>query len=202
MVIGCAGTPGTGGQAAGGTGGGMEGPLLSREGLPYGPVRAHVCPKCGPGVAAVAFNGCIYNHRELRRELEAAGHEFFTDHSDTEVLLHGWREWAGGLWDRLEGMFVVAIWDASSGSLLSARDRMGEKPLYGTDRIGPPLTQAFASTASAIAKLPLGPEPRLEKRSVAALQSLMTKKWLRCGYPIFPDPRRGSAPFVREGSSG
>ncbi|MBX3380419.1 MAG: hypothetical protein KF805_10010, partial [Phycisphaeraceae bacterium] len=42
---------------------------------------------------AVVFNGCIYNHRELRRELQRAGHKFTTDHSDTEVLIHGWREW-------------------------------------------------------------------------------------------------------------
>src|SRR5512141_94020 len=47
----------------------------------------------GEGLVAVVFNGCIYNHRELRKELQAAGHRFETDHSDTEVLVHGWREW-------------------------------------------------------------------------------------------------------------
>ena len=45
------------------------------------------------GLIAVVFNGCIYNHRELRKELEGQGHTFVTDHSDTEVLIHGWREW-------------------------------------------------------------------------------------------------------------
>jgi asparagine synthase (glutamine-hydrolysing) len=107
-----------------------EGPLISREGLPYGPVRAHVCPKCGPGVAAVVFNGCIYNHRELRRELEAAGHEFFTDHSDTEVLLHGWHAWGSQIIDRIEGMYAAVIWDSRTPRLVALRDDWGEKPLY------------------------------------------------------------------------
>jgi len=79
---------------------------------------------------AVVFNGCIYNHRELRRELQAAGHEFVTDHSDTEVLIHGWRRWGNELFSKLDGMYGVAIWDAKDGSLLLARDAFGEKPLY------------------------------------------------------------------------
>ncbi len=107
--------------------------LISREGAPYEPLRAHACPKCGPGVVAVVFNGCIYNHRELRRELEAAGHEFFTDHSDTEVLLHGWREWGVDVHGRLEGMFAFTIWDAMDCHLALARDSFGEKPLHGCE---------------------------------------------------------------------
>ncbi len=79
---------------------------------------------------AVIFNGCIYNHRELRRELQNAGHTFVTDHSDTEALVHGWREWGHNVFQRLEGMFAIAIWDASLGVLCSARDFAGEKPLY------------------------------------------------------------------------
>src|SRR5215472_8032831 len=54
---------------------------------------------------AVVFNGEIYNHRELRRELLARGHRFRTDHSDTEVLLHGYEEWGEALPERLNGMF-------------------------------------------------------------------------------------------------
>lgn len=84
----------------------------------------------GEGLVAVVFNGCIYNHRELRRELEAKGHRFVTDHSDTEVLIHGWREWREGLPRRLEGMFTFAIWDRIELTLFIARDLYGEKPLY------------------------------------------------------------------------
>ncbi|HRQ71535.1 MAG TPA: asparagine synthase-related protein [Phycisphaerales bacterium] len=130
--------------------------LISREGAPYEPLRAHACPKCGPGVVAVAFNGCIYNHRELRRELEAAGHEFFTDHSDTEVLLHGWREWGFGLCGRLDGMFAVAIVDESrADGVLLARDSFGEKPLYHLPAIerGDSGCVAFGSTSAGLVRL-------------------------------------------------
>lgn len=82
------------------------------------------------GLVAVVFNGCIYNHRELRKELEAKGHTFVTDHSDTEVLIHGWREWNEALPAHLEGMFAFAVWDRTLTSVFVARDRFGEKPLY------------------------------------------------------------------------
>ncbi len=78
---------------------------------------------------AVVFNGCIYNHRELRAELQKDGHVFTTDHSDTEVLVHGWREWGTELPSKLEGMFALAIWDGAKHSLFLARDHFGEKPL-------------------------------------------------------------------------
>lgn len=79
---------------------------------------------------AVVFNGCIYNHRELRAELQKAGHVFSTDHSDTEVLVHGWREWGEAVFEHLEGMFAAAIWDGGTGSLAMVRDPFGEKPLH------------------------------------------------------------------------
>ncbi len=78
---------------------------------------------------AVSFNGEIYNFLELRKELEALGHIFRTD-SDTECILHGWRQWGVGVVERLHGMFVFALFDARAKQLLLARDRLGVKPLY------------------------------------------------------------------------
>jgi asparagine synthase (glutamine-hydrolysing) len=82
------------------------------------------------GELTVVFNGEIYNAPDLRRELVARGRRFQTDHSDTEVLLHGYAEWGTGLCERLNGMFAFAIWDRPQRCLVVARDRVGEKPLY------------------------------------------------------------------------
>lgn len=79
---------------------------------------------------AVVFNGEIYNAPELREQLRRCGHQFATDHSDTEVLVHGYEEWRSGLFERLNGMFAVAIWDSRRRKVIVARDRTGEKPLY------------------------------------------------------------------------
>lgn len=109
----------------------------------------------GEGLVAVVFNGCIYNHRELRRELERDGRRFVTDHSDTEVLIHGHREWGAGLRERLEGMYAYAIWDHGAASLSLARDRFGEKPLYfrvrGAGGAEPDSTVTFCSARGALA---------------------------------------------------
>lgn len=78
----------------------------------------------------VIFNGEIYNHVELKSELIKAGHKFVTHHSDTEVLLHGWREWGKKLPEKLNGMFAFAIWDERKRLIFLSRDRFGEKPLY------------------------------------------------------------------------
>jgi asparagine synthase (glutamine-hydrolysing) len=77
----------------------------------------------------IVFNGCIYNHHELRGELIAAGHEFVSL-SDTEVLLKGWAEWGEDLPSHLMGMFAFALHEETSGRTVLVRDRLGVKPLY------------------------------------------------------------------------
>src|SRR3982751_559887 len=77
----------------------------------------------------VIFNGEIYNHADIRRELEAHGHVYRTK-SDTETLVHAYEQWGEACVDRLRGMFAFAIWDAPNRRLLLVRDRLGIKPLY------------------------------------------------------------------------
>jgi asparagine synthase (glutamine-hydrolysing) len=87
------------------------------------------------GQVWVTFGGEIYNYIELRAELQARGHEFTTA-SDTEVLAHGWAEWGEALFERMNGMWNVALWDARRQHLVLARDRFGVKPLYTRFRQG------------------------------------------------------------------
>jgi asparagine synthase (glutamine-hydrolysing) len=81
------------------------------------------------GDTVIVFNGEVYNHAEVRRELEALGHGFQT-HSDTEVVLKAFVEWDTLGFEKLRGMFAVALWTESQRRLVLARDRMGIKPLY------------------------------------------------------------------------
>ena len=82
------------------------------------------------GRLVVSFNGEIYNHRTLRDELRKKGHRFVSDHSDTEVLLHGYRQWGDGLPEKLNGMWAFAIADRDRKRVFISRDRFGKKPLY------------------------------------------------------------------------
>jgi len=99
---------------------------------------------------AIIFNGEIYNHPELRRELEGA-YAFQTDHSDTETILAAWLRWGDDAWTRLEGMYAVAIWDKIEKNLVLARDPIGIKPLFVTEQQG---GLAFASEIEALRALP------------------------------------------------
>jgi asparagine synthase (glutamine-hydrolysing) len=81
------------------------------------------------GTVWLAYNGEVYNHTELRAELEERGHVFRT-RTDTEAILHGYEEWGADCVARLRGMFAFAVWDAKRERLLLARDRFGIKPLH------------------------------------------------------------------------
>jgi asparagine synthase (glutamine-hydrolysing) len=102
------------------------------------------------GTIWTVFNGEIYNHRELRRSLEAKGH-VFRGHSDTEVLPHLYEEEGREFVDKLRGMFALAIYDTRKRTLILARDRFGIKPLFyapSKNRL------AFASEIRALLRLP------------------------------------------------
>ena len=102
------------------------------------------------GALVVTFNGEIYNYLELREQLIAKGHRFRTQ-SDTEILLHGYREWGTDLPARLRGMFAFALADRRRQELFVARDRFGEKPLLYTQHAG---GVSFASEMKVLAALP------------------------------------------------
>jgi asparagine synthase (glutamine-hydrolysing) len=95
---------------------------------------------------ALTFNGCIYNFRVLRRDLQAKGYRFFSD-GDTEVILKSYHAWGARCVERFFGMFAFAIWERDSGRVVLARDRLGIKPLYLAELPG---GLRFASTLPAL----------------------------------------------------
>lgn len=123
----------------------------------------------------VVFNGEIYNHEVLRKELKALGHVFQTDHSDTEVLLHGYRQWGTGLASRLNGMWAFALYDLAKGSLWLSKDRFGKKPLFYSLQNG---TFAFSSELSSL---------RLHPSIRSNLDPLSLRKYYAYGF--IPSPR-------------
>jgi asparagine synthase (glutamine-hydrolysing) len=96
----------------------------------------------------IAFNGCIYNYPELRRELEAKGYRFFSQ-GDTEVILKAWHAWGKQCVDRFHGMFAFVIHERDTGRVVMARDRFGIKPLYLSET---PQAIRFASSLPALLK--------------------------------------------------
>jgi asparagine synthase (glutamine-hydrolysing) len=132
-------------------------------------------PMTGQSGSVIVFNGEIYNHPELRIELESAGFHFRT-RSDTEVLLAAWTHWGPDCLSRLIGMFAFALWDARAGRLFLARDRLGKKPLHFC-HAGRFL--AFGSEAKALLALET-------VRRGAALDAQALADFLTLGYVLSP----------------
>ena len=126
------------------------------------------------GSLGVVFNGEIYNHLDLRKELIALGQRFQSDHSDTEALLHAYRAWGPDFVRRLNGMWAFVMYDRARRRLFCSRDRFGKKPLYYTLQQG---TFAFASELSALRRHPVTP---------AALSPRSLKKYFAYGYVPAP----------------
>ena len=126
------------------------------------------------GDVGIVFNGEIYNHAELRIELRALGARFVSDHSDTEVLLHGYTMWGDKFVDRLNGMWAFVIYDRSRRRLFASRDRFGKKPFYYTHRRG---LFAFASELGAL---------RAHRSINSRVSSLALRKFFAYGYVPAP----------------
>jgi asparagine synthase (glutamine-hydrolysing) len=103
------------------------------------------------GSVVAVFNGELYNFHELRRELEAKGHEI-RGTGDSPLIPHAYEEWGAGFASRLEGMFAIALWDREAERLVLARDRLGKKPLLYAELADGSL--AFASETKALLRLP------------------------------------------------
>ena len=129
-------------------------------------------PMHGPDGSFIVFNGEIYNYRELRAKLEGRGYRFQTA-SDTESILHAYREYGESCLEHLNGMFAVAIWDGPRHRLFVARDRLGIKPLYLR------ITPSTISLASEIKALLVDGSPRSMDEDACAY-------YLRYGYVAAP----------------
>jgi len=127
------------------------------------------------GKLGVVFNGEIYNYIELRKELIKKGYIFQTDHSDTEVLLHGYREWGFDLTNKLNGMWAFCIYDINNKRMFFSRDRFGKKPFFYSFQNG---TFAFASELNALIQ-------HSEIKKKISRQSL--KKYFAYGYIPAPN---------------
>jgi asparagine synthase (glutamine-hydrolysing) len=134
------------------------------------------------GSVVTVFNGEIWNHRDLRAQLERLGHTFRT-RADTEVLVHGYEEWGDDLPKHLDGMFAFALWDRTAKFLLLARDRLGKKPLYVVES---PHGIAFGSDARS-ALLAAGARAELDE---AALPEFLAQRYTVAPKTVFKGVRR------------
>lgn len=141
-------------------------------------------PMRTPAGDVLVYNGEVYNFRELRRELEALGHEFSSS-SDTEVVLHAWTEWDEGCLSRLNGHFAFAVWSPARRRVVLARDRFGVKPLYYFD--GGSFV-AFSSEIKALLTLPAVPRGvSLEAlNEYFTFQNIFTDRTLFEGIKLLP----------------
>lgn len=149
------------------------------------------------GDLAIVYNGEIYNFQELRADLQALGHHFLTS-SDTEVLLHAFRQWGDGCLSRLNGMFAFAVWERKRRRLFLARDRHGIKPLY---YLQDGSRFAFASEIKALLAIP-GVSRRLCLPAVHqyfTFQNVFTDETFLEGVKVLP---AGHTLAVEEGAVG
>jgi asparagine synthase (glutamine-hydrolysing) len=136
------------------------------------------------GTIWIAFNGEVYNYRELKPELESLGHQFRTA-SDTECIVHAYEQWGNDCVQHLRGMFAFAIWDERQRRLFLARDRMGQKPLVYRIANG---RLAFASELKALLQIPGAPRD-VDPRAVAdfvTLQYVPHPRTMLTGYHKLP----------------
>ncbi len=148
------------------------------------------------GRLALVFNGEIYNHADLRRELEGLGRRFRT-RSDTEVILEAYAEWGPACVERFQGMFALAVWDREARRLFLARDRVGIKPLYYAEADGAFL---FGSEIKSLFRHP-GLSPRLNREELARYFTFLCVpppntlfegvKKLRAGHTLTVEAGRG-----------
>jgi asparagine synthase (glutamine-hydrolysing) len=151
----------------------------------------------------IAFNGEIYNHAEIRKELIKLGRKrWITSHSDTEVILQAYEEWGIECISKFRGIFGIAIWDARINELILVRDRLGVKPIYYSEHNG---RINFASEIKALLKDPDQPKKVDESALIDYLSFLVVPapstlfqgiKKLRCGTFL----RLSSAGIIEEKS--
>lgn len=148
------------------------------------------------GTLQLTFNGEIYNFKELRAELVAAGHRFASQ-SDSEVIVHGYEEWGDDVVTRLRGIFAFALWDEGRQRLLLARDGVGVKPLYYCMQDG---EFAFASETRAL----LAARRGSRTAAPAAVMELLRYGYVRGAHSIWEGIARlpPASTLVFEAASG
>ena len=134
------------------------------------------------GMVWLTFNGEIYNFAEIRHDLEALGYAF-KSRGDAEVIANGWHAWGTRVFDRLRGMFALALWDRRTRRLILARDRLGKKPLYYAET-----ASAFAFGSEIKALLSAAEMPRIP--NLAAIDHYLTLQYV-------PSPETAFAGIAR-----